>query len=409
MFYRILRCLAYVMLLSLFVSPFALQAQPIVSLPEPTGGYDVGTAAYDWTDAARDELFTDDPDDKRELLVNLFYPASVEDDAAASPYVDGALRAALSEAFGIPEAMWDGLQTHEYAGAPLASDDAAYPVLIFSPGFGNLTRYYSALLTDLASHGYVIAAISRPYSDPVVVFPGDRVVLENEAGTSLGGATQEEINDRANHIGAVWTADVLFTLDQLELFNESDSVFAGRLDLEHVGVFGHSFGGGAAAAAAYADDRIDAVIDMDGSMYGEVTQEGLRQPFMMMLSQEAYESDVQTPTDQALAQLGMTREQFDQTSDRAAYLRSLESAEAGYLWVLEGSRHNTYTSDFVLFAPFFPDLLTEDMVGTIAADRAIEAINTFAGAFFDQHLKGEESLLLNGETSEYPEVMLEGY
>ena len=48
---------------------------PVFRLPRPSGPYQVGTVTYHWLDAERDETFTDDPADRRELMVQLWYPA----------------------------------------------------------------------------------------------------------------------------------------------------------------------------------------------------------------------------------------------------------------------------------------------------------------------------------------------
>ena len=45
----------------------------------------------------------------------------------------------------------------------------------------------------------------------------------------------------------IWTADTRFVLDELEKMNpgKRKSMFAGKLDLKRIGVFGMSFGGSA--------------------------------------------------------------------------------------------------------------------------------------------------------------------
>src|SRR5260221_2902084 len=43
--------------------------------PAPTGPYKIGTVIRQWVDKSRDEDFTEAPDDKRQLLVQFWYPA----------------------------------------------------------------------------------------------------------------------------------------------------------------------------------------------------------------------------------------------------------------------------------------------------------------------------------------------
>ena len=55
----------------------------------------------------------------------------------------------------------------------------------------------------------------------------------------------------------LWTQDVSFILNRLEQLNKQDEQdrFTGRLDLERIGMFGHSYGG-ATAADLLKDSRI---------------------------------------------------------------------------------------------------------------------------------------------------------
>lgn len=55
-----------------------------------------------------------------------------------------------------------------------------------------------------------------------------------------------------------------------------------RLDLAHLGIFGHSFGGAAAAQVCHMDARCKAGIDIDGDLFGDVVQTGLDKPFMVL-------------------------------------------------------------------------------------------------------------------------------
>ena len=51
---------------------------PIFHFPKPTGSYAIGTVTYHWVDLSRPELFTTDPNDHRELMAQVWYPAKNE-------------------------------------------------------------------------------------------------------------------------------------------------------------------------------------------------------------------------------------------------------------------------------------------------------------------------------------------
>jgi hypothetical protein len=62
------------------------------------------------------------------------------------------------------------------------------------------------------------------------------------------------------------------------------------LNLGHVGMFGHSLGGATAAATMLIDDRLDAGLDMDGSLFGKVAVTGLEKPFMLFSADPGFRS-----------------------------------------------------------------------------------------------------------------------
>src|SRR5215211_3352780 len=58
---------------------------PVFRFPDPSGPYEVGTSTYHWVDADRPEVFTDDSDDRRELMVQVWYPAEEDPHPRAPP------------------------------------------------------------------------------------------------------------------------------------------------------------------------------------------------------------------------------------------------------------------------------------------------------------------------------------
>lgn len=390
-----------VVILLIFLGAFApiqAQTQEGILFPDLTGDYQVGRTEYHLIDETRPEIFTEDSDDVREFMIRVYYPADPAADALPAPYLDEAQKMPMALAMGVLPTFFDQLHSHAYADAPAV--DGSYPVVIFSPGFGNPPQFYSATLEDLASHGYIVVSLSHTYSTVVTLFPEDRTVKANEAGSAIG-----ESDANTEKILNVWLGDVLYTLDWLRRTEMSAvaSLLAGHLDLTRIGAFGHSFGGATVAEVAYQDSRVLAAINMDGTMFGAVSREGLAKPFMMM------RSEMIPPTDEELAQGGMTREQFQQISDayEAGQNIALQSATPGYRFQLAGSAHNSYSTDYMLVAGQYPDLLPASMVGTIPGNRAVEIINTYVVSFFDKHVKGVDVPLLDAVSEDYPEVTFE--
>jgi dienelactone hydrolase len=358
----------------LFSSLAAAQVQP--SFPKPSGPFDVGRLEIDATDASRDEGFTDDPADKRRLLVSVYYPATVP---AGGKHA----------AYGTPElmAVWPFFNEERrawlspgYAGVPAAG--GRFPVLVFSPGAGNLTLYYSSLLYDIASRGFVVAALWHPYTTEVVAFPDGTVLRSSPAG-GINGIPPGQQQARLEQLGAVWAADQRFMLDQAATWNAQHSVLRGHLDLQRIGAFGHSMGGAAAAQAAHVDQRIDASINMDGAMFGTVTTEGSRVPFLLI--------DAERPvlTDAELKQVGMTREQAD------AWIASLGNVQATTIArsrearsrKLERSQHNTFMTDLLFFTTALPAARRTALVGDVEPLPTFGQISTWIGEFMTTHVQ----------------------
>jgi len=141
-------------------------------LPPPTGSLAIGRSTFRWVDEKRAEPSAIDPSDKRELLVYLWYPTERR---GHSPYLTDAERVAPFLPKGTAE-IARALELAVSTDAPIIKG-RRYPVVLFSPGKGVNAFHYSSLYEDLASHGFVVAAVDHPYDAPVAVFPEGRAVL----------------------------------------------------------------------------------------------------------------------------------------------------------------------------------------------------------------------------------------
>jgi dienelactone hydrolase len=230
-----------------------------VTPPAATGPSPVGFERRTLTDRHRTERVARGGAPRR-VPLRVGYPASAPG-AQRAPVVTAAEQSFLEAGAKVPAGSLDGLGGASTAAAPPAP--GPHPVLLLSPGLGTSTAQRSAQATDLAGHGYVVIGIDHPGDATVVDLGGGQLVRQNPA---LKHGSERSV--------AVRVQDVRFVLGQLSTIRG-----AGRLDLAHIGVFGHSNGGAAAAGAMLADRRLDAGINLDGGIFGAVATRGLDRPF----------------------------------------------------------------------------------------------------------------------------------
>ena len=59
----------------------------VITMPDPTGPYKIGRVGYEWVDQSRSEIYASNPDLKRDLMVNIWFPADPAKRAKVAPYM----------------------------------------------------------------------------------------------------------------------------------------------------------------------------------------------------------------------------------------------------------------------------------------------------------------------------------
>jgi hypothetical protein len=161
-------------------------------------------------------------------------------------------------------------------------------------------------------------------------------------------------------------------------------------------VFGISLGGTVSAEACLKDPRLKACLIEDVAMTATVVQQGLQQPGIFITRPAAtMRLERQTAGGWAEKDIEQT-----QTTMRSVY-DSLPGD--GYFVQVPGMYHIDLT-DLDLLSPIFP---TIGFSGPIGSQRAHDIVNAYSVAFFDKHLKGVATALLDGPAKQYPEVLFE--
>ncbi|MEP7289091.1 MAG: carboxylic ester hydrolase, partial [Chloroflexota bacterium] len=281
---------------------------------------------------------------------------------------------------------------------------------IFLTGLNGFRQSNTFQVEELVSHGYIVVGIDQPYAAAAVVFPD---------GHQITGLTRDQmqpfiqqslspvepapmLNGQALEKGVIpyFAQDVSFTLDQLTALDktEPNGILTGRLDLQRVGTFGISLGAMVASEACHTDARLQACLMMDAAMPADVVQAGLRQPSMWITR------DANTMRLERQRAGGWSEADITQTLSTMQAVFNEESAGDGYYVQVPGLFHVNFT-DAPYFTPLAPQLGFSGP--NINAQRGFDIINAYSLAFFDQHLEGRPSALLDGPSKQYPEVLFE--
>jgi len=363
---------------------------PVIEMPAPNGEYQVGTVTYNWVDNSRDEIYSGKSGDKRELMVQIWYPASPQANATPALWMDriDIVGPAISRYLHLPDFFLDHLKfarSNSYTDAPASNRAARYPVVLYSHGWNGFRAVNANQMEALASHGYIAVGMDHTYGAMFTLFPDGRIALNNP-NALVGKNPSPEFQRSSEILEATYAADVRFVIDQLALLDAGKitSPLAGKFDLNRVGLFGHSTGGGAIVLACSRDPRCKAGLGMDAwvePIPASVVPQAPSQPFMFMRS----ETWATPQNDTRLAEL----------------YTGLPSG--GYRLTIRGTGHY----DFILLPLLTPLAPYLKLKGPLDGQRVVSITTDYLLAFFDKHLKQQAVPLLDGASPLYPEVQFE--
>ncbi|OEJ34912.1 alpha/beta hydrolase family protein [Streptomyces subrutilus] len=340
-----------------------------LELPRPTGRFAVGQETLHLVDRDRTDPWAGSG--PRELMVTLRYPAQKGTGGPVRYLTREEARLLLAD-----RELEQEIRVKALAGTAVHARSQArplagrYPLIVLSPGFTVHRSTLTALAEDLASRGYVVAAVDHAYESVGTAFPGGRVLKCLACDKTEAGTPMREVSDNR-------ARDVSFLLDRLTGRHPAWR-HAGLIDTSRIAMAGHSIGGASALAAMAADPRVRAGINMDGGLATPVPETGIdARPFMLLGAQDGVPGG---------------NESWDRGWPRLdGWKRWITFADSG---------HFTF-SDFPALAD---QLGLPDPEAPLPGDRSVELTRRYVAAFFDQHLKGRPQPLLDGPSPEAPEV-----
>ncbi|MFJ7662882.1 alpha/beta hydrolase [Lysinibacillus sp. NPDC097162] len=313
---------------------------PQYKSPKVTGTYQVATATYTYKDQNRIEEFTD-KGDNRFVNVEFWFPKNA---------------------------------------------DKSYPLLVFSHGANGIRSSNTSTYTELASHGYVVASIDHPYhSFYTVSDDGTKVLIDKGFNREVSNSNKEGIYTKEEVYGLIqkWmklrTDDMNFVIDTISSKTKGDNdPLYQAIDIEKIGVFGHSMGGAASVWLGGERKDVQAVVNIDAPFFSELVYKKEIDDFV------ARGEDYTTPLLNIYSD--DVWKQLDSNSIYIANKPANIHFKDAYTVHFQGAKHLSLT-DLPLFSPILANMLQG---GKADIDKyyAIETENELILNFFDFELKG---------------------
>lgn len=151
------------------------------------------------------------------------------------------------------------MKTNTYNDIAISEKEILYPVIIYSPGLGMDRDCLIYNIERLVSEGYIVFTVGHIYDADFTILPDGKII---EQSKHIENSTIEEKEQLVD----IRKEDIIFLLDELKILNREDEIIKEKLDLDKLGILGHSIGGAAVFRAAEEDIRIKAIVMLDGSL-----------------------------------------------------------------------------------------------------------------------------------------------
>jgi len=370
-------------------------------LPQPTGKYIAGTYDLFLVDSSRKEIFTRRKNDFRRLYVKIWYPSDESYNVQENKYLEGYDPEIISKSYkylNAPDFYFDSLvkeKTNSYKEIPVSKSEDMFPVIIFSQGyFAGLPDIYSCFMENLASNGYIIFSITHPYEQIIVNYPDGQTAKVKKNLThkaflqwALAKYTRLRKLDTPERIHLllkrnfkimkvfdrsldIWVDDSRYLMNQLEEINSGiiETPLTRKIDLNKIGAMGQSFGGATAGQLCLLDKRVKAGINLDGFQFGDVYNNNINKPFMLIQSTSFIDWNI---------------------GNQMIYSNTTEPF---YLLEIRRAKHYIFSDIAVL--PNVPEEMMIEYLGNINPPKTMKTINNYILEFCNQYLKNNKSSLL---------------
>lgn len=362
------------------------------TVPDLLGPYPVSVSSH--------ELFTDrwDPlaptTEKRKLMITVFQPltnvTSCPKPLTYIPYMPPA----TSNVWGaylhrlvpsVPENITDQIQIANCDAAGPFTTSTDSPLVVFSPGSGASRFLYDSYNQAFASSGYTIISVDHTYDALIVEFPDGSTALRNTVWDYINTSTPAGLDATITPFIPPRVGDMSSVLDAIEESRIPGLEAYAKQPVKAI-AYGQSLGGNTAVAVVEQDSRFVGMMDWGGDLWDpQVRNTNISVPAAFQASQARWDSGhlAETWNDNLWDNLKAWSVAFG----------------------INNTQHVSVTD-----VPLIIDTLglrnaaVNETIGTISGQRLLNIAWSHGLSFFDFVVNGTEPTLLEGPSSQYPDV-----
>lgn len=355
----------------------------MLQFPLLTGPHAVGTTLRYITEQT--ELSSQA--EKRELMVRFWYPAEGERNLP-SPYSQQGTDAleALNGFLSLSGKFTEEIMTHSAINIPIKQKQ--WPVIFFEHGYiASMPESYTAICEELANHGFMIVAIAHTNYAFKVEFPDGRTVNCDMSKMSNMAKDYYKLEDYK-----VRFDNITFTINALSQYSkDSNDFFFNTIDMNNLGIIGHSFGGGSALQMCLTHPLFKAGISLDGLMIGQ-TVNGLIKPFKFLIAEESatnFEDSLETWA----TKYSIDKEFVNHSCDEFKIMQKASTQPMSLVSyeIIPSIKHSSFMDLLILKELSFykneTGSIMDCFIGTIDGRKTLQSINQKIVSFFKENLK----------------------
>ena len=297
---------------------------------------------------------------------------------------------------------------HFYYPAATEGHAGEFPLVVFSHGAFGYYQSNTSTYMELASNGYVVAALDHPHHAFFTTDTDGRTVLVDQGflNTALEISSQDTAKlDPLEQLTiyqdwmALRTADMEFVLDELERAGQSGALDSswfvvdgndgrilnvlGTVDFSKIGLMGHSMGGATSVQLGRQRDDVTAVVDLDGTMLGEYT--GVADGHLIVNEGRYMVPVLEFMNWENYNELAQGMDEFRAQGGVYANDELMRNATDGYSTTVRDTLHMDFT-DLPLLSPTLGKMLGS---GERDCEETMTIVNSVVLDFFNCYLKGQ--------------------